>query len=57
MVELVLRMSCATPAAECADTNQGPLLQLGPPGGLVQLGALIVIALLLVFVVRARRRR
>ncbi len=56
MSELLLRMSCATPAAECNDTNTGVVLVFDPLAGLVQIGALVVVVLVIVFVVRARRR-
>ncbi|SDT26818.1 hypothetical protein [Microterricola viridarii] len=62
MNELIARLSCAAPATECADTHPGALGQLDLLTGLLQLGALVAIALVVVFVVRAhgaayRRRR
>lgn len=50
-------MSCAAPATECADTNPGALLHFDPVAGLLQLGALVLIGLVIVFVIRARRSR
>ncbi len=57
MNELVVRLSCAAPGPVCDDTNGGALVGVDPLMGAVQIGALIVVALLVFFVVRARRQR
>ncbi|PPL19403.1 hypothetical protein [Microterricola pindariensis] len=55
--ELIVRLSCAAPAAECADTNPGALAPVDALSALIQLAALVAVALVIVFVVRARRQR